>query len=251
MCLLVILNRVVEDAPVVVGANREELYARGGEPPRIMDGPLRVLCGTDPASLGTWLGVNHQGVLAAVTNRAKTSISGQPRSRGLLVRDLLGCPTAAEACQLACRELASGRYAGCNILVADCQRADIIHAGDWLRVRPLTPGVFVLTNRDVNTAGGDPRLAHALGWLENRPYANAGQCLTALKELCAQKGNGQPPMCLHGAERGTVSSTLVVLRRSLERSLFLHAQGPPDRTPFDDYSPLLHQMAPKPRTADS
>ena len=33
MCLLALFYRVVDDAPVVAGANREELYARGGEPP--------------------------------------------------------------------------------------------------------------------------------------------------------------------------------------------------------------------------
>src|SRR5712691_2028599 len=35
MCLLALFFRAVEDAPLVVGANREEMYARPGEPPRI------------------------------------------------------------------------------------------------------------------------------------------------------------------------------------------------------------------------
>ena len=34
MCLLALFFRVVEDAAVVAGANREEHYQRGGEPPR-------------------------------------------------------------------------------------------------------------------------------------------------------------------------------------------------------------------------
>src|SRR5207253_2764050 len=42
MCLLALFYRVVEDAPLVVGANREEAYARGGEPPRILDGVCRA-----------------------------------------------------------------------------------------------------------------------------------------------------------------------------------------------------------------
>ena len=54
MCLLALFFRVVEDAPVVVGANREEIYRRGGEPPRILDGPVRALAGIDPAAGGTW-----------------------------------------------------------------------------------------------------------------------------------------------------------------------------------------------------
>src|SRR5579872_1957695 len=101
MCLLALYFRVVEDAPVVVGANREELYARQGEPPRVVDGPLRAVGGVDPQAGGTWLGVNERGMLVAVTNRPRTVVSPQPRSRGLLVRELLGCTSPGAAVTLA------------------------------------------------------------------------------------------------------------------------------------------------------
>ena len=39
MCLLAVFFRVGEDAPLIVGANREEFYARGGEPPRFSMAP--------------------------------------------------------------------------------------------------------------------------------------------------------------------------------------------------------------------
>lgn len=248
MCLLAIMNRVAEDAPLVVGANREEVFARGGEPPRIMTGPTRVLCGTDPKAGGTWLGVNQHGVLAAITNRIKSSLPVRPRSRGLLVRDLLACASATDALNLACRELSSNQYAGCNVLVADIQRVEVLQAGDWLRVRPLTPGIHVVTNHDVNSAS-DPRTRHALDWLERRPCQTADECLSILQELCGQ--TDQPPICLRGDDRGTVSSTLIALTPNLQRGRFLHAQGPPDRTPFEDLSPLLQQLAPKKTTSEA
>src|SRR5438034_533440 len=97
MCLLALFFRAVEDAPLVVGANREEDYARGGEPPQILDGALRAVGGRDPVAGGTWLAVNERGVLVAVTNRHKSNPPARPRSRGLLVRELLGSATAAEA----------------------------------------------------------------------------------------------------------------------------------------------------------
>src|SRR5262245_10949090 len=133
MCLLVLMYRVVEDAPLVVGANREEFYARGGEPPQRLPGPIPAAGGTDPTAGGTWLGVNARGVLVAVTNRRKSALRGEPRSRGLLVRDLLSCASAAEAREGGQRELESGNYRGCNLLCADAQDAAVIHAGDWLR----------------------------------------------------------------------------------------------------------------------
>lgn len=241
MCLLALFYRVVEDAAIVAGANREEAYARGGEPPQILEGPRRVLAGTDPVGGGTWFGVNDNGVLVAVTNRPKSVLPASPRSRGLLARDLLSCESAGAAAVLAARELGQDRYAGCNVLCADAQGATVLHAGDWLRIRPLPPGLHVLTASDVNDFA-DRRLGHAAWWLQQRTYAAAEQCVQALKELCAQPGNPDPPMCLHGKEGGTVSSTIVALRSSLERSTYLHAQGPPDRTPFADCSPLLRAL---------
>ncbi len=240
MCLLALFYRVVEDAPVVVGANREELYARGGSPPRVLDG--RAVAGVDPAGGGTWLGLNADGVLVAVTNRRKSDVPPRPRSRGLLARDLLACPSAADAADVAARELTSGHYAGCNILCADADSAAVLHAGDWLRVRPLTPGVHVLTNRDVNDAG-DPRLRYALSRLNRANYGCSQQCLTALEELCGQTGGDGPAICLRGEDRGTVSSALIAVRRPLATSVYLHAQGPPDRTAYVDYSGLLHDLA--------
>src|SRR5436305_10671915 len=99
MCLLALFYRVVEDAAVIIGANREEAYARPGEPPQLLDGPTRAVAGVDPVAGGTWLGVNEHGVLVAVTNRAKSDVPLNPRSRGLLARDLLGCRTAVVAAE--------------------------------------------------------------------------------------------------------------------------------------------------------
>jgi uncharacterized protein with NRDE domain len=241
MCLLVLFFRMVEDAPVVVGANREEAYARGGEPPQLLEGPCRAVGGLDPVAQGTWLGVNEHGVLVAVTNRSKSQPPDRPRSRGLLARDLLACVTAAAAADRAARELDHNRYAGCNVLCTDRDRAVVLEAGDWLRVRPLPPGLHVLTAHDVNDAS-DRRTGHALWWLAGRAYDSADHCVAALKELCAQAGDGDPPMCVHGDQGGTVSSSIVVLRPALARATYLHAQGPPDRTPYADYSHLLRQL---------
>jgi uncharacterized protein with NRDE domain len=242
MCLVAIFFRVVEDAPLVVGANREEFYARGGEPPQILAGVCRALAGRDPVAGGTWFGVNERGVLIAVLNRPKTDPPPSPRSRGLLARELLECPSASAAVDRAAQALSNNHYAGCNIVCADTERAVVVHAADWLRVRPLPLGVHVLTASDVND-GSDRRLGHAHWWLLQRPYQTGADCVAALKELCAQRGNGDPAICLRGADRGTVSSSIVALRPELRDSAYLHAQGPPDRTPYQDYSALLRDLA--------
>lgn len=238
MCLLALFFQVVEDAAVVVGANREEYYQRGGEPPRLLQGPLRAVAGIDPVAGGTWLGVNETGVLAAVTNRSKLETPAQPRSRGLLVREMLACPSAAAAIDHAVRALQHGTYAGANFLCADASRAVVVEAGDRLHVRPLPPGIHVLTNSDTNDPN-DPRLQYALDWLKRRPYDSAGDCVRALRELCAQHEPDHPPICFRHRERGTVSSSIIALRREETGSTYLHAQGPPCTTPYADCSHLL------------
>jgi hypothetical protein len=239
MCLVAVFFRVVDDAPVVVGANREEFYARGGEPPQLLPGSCRIIGGRDPTAGGTWLGVNEHGVLIAVTNRFKTKLPSQPRSRGLLARELLECASARQAVEQAVRALDGGPYAGCNFLIADHERAMAVHAGEWLHLSPLPAGIHVLTStRDVDDAA-DPRIEFSLSWLNRRKYASAAECLAALGPLCSY--TGAPPICLHGDTRGTVSSSLIALRHPTGPAVYLHAQGPPDRTEYADYSLLLRQ----------
>ena len=243
MCLLAIFFRAVPDAPLVIGANREEAYGRGGEPPRILPGPMPAIAGRDPVAGGTWLGVNACGVVVAVTNRPIPSAPANARSRGVLARELLDCATAKEAVDLAVQELSKKIYAGCNLFCGDRERAVVIEAAQWLRIRPLPPGLHVLANRDIND-GSDFRVLHALNWLSGQDFSSAATCVQALKTLCSQSGDSaHPPICLHGQDRGTVSSTILAVRQPLSRSLFLHAQGSPDTTQYADLSALFQELA--------
>ncbi len=245
MCLLAILWRVVDDAPLIVAANREEAYARGGSPPQLvgLGGPgdrVPFIAGLDPQAGGTWLGVNAHGLLVAVTNRARTQIPAQPRSRGLLAKDLLQYRCTRDAVAAAVKELDQRRYAGCNLLIADSASAEVIHHGDWLRVNPLPPGVHALTTADLNNQV-DERVAFTLSFLLGRICSTGGEWLAELKGLCGRRAD--PPICLNGERGGTVSSSLIALRRPLRKSTYLHAQGPPDRTPYEDFSPLFQQLS--------
>lgn len=241
MCLLAILHRVCRDAPLVIGANREEYYARGGDPPRRLDG-LDAVAGVDPTHGGTWLGVNAKGVLIAVTNRHKSVLPDSPRSRGLLARELLRHNSAIEAASAAARELDGGPYAGCNFLCADQKAAVVIHAGDWLRVRPLPAGIHVLSNRDLNDPT-DYRVGFAGEWLTRHDLSTSDLAVAAMRRLCRLREPAGGPMCFRHERRGSVSSSILVLRPDLRVSTYLHAQGPPDATPYADVSSLLRDLA--------
>jgi hypothetical protein len=82
--------------------NRDEQRTRpaGSPPVRKRFGPRAAVLPVDPASGGTWLGVNDAGLVLAVLNVNPHGEVGQPaapRSRGEIIPALLGCESPADA----------------------------------------------------------------------------------------------------------------------------------------------------------
>lgn len=248
MCLLAIHFRSFAEAPLAAAANREEFFSRASLPPRLLEASgdaLRVLCGLDALAGGTWLGVNERGVFVAVTNRRKTRLPPAPRSRGQLCLDLLACRSAKEAGRLAVAELSTGRYAGANYVYADADSADVIHAGDRLERIAIAPGFHLIANGNLDDPD-DSRLLLARELFAARPAATAAEFLAAAQQVCghyvADASLGRPSIVLRAADRGTVSSTLVSLAANPQQAIYRYADGPPDRAPFEDYSPVLRSL---------
>jgi hypothetical protein len=78
---------------------------------------------------------------------------------------------------------------------------------------------------------------------EGYRYRASADCVEMLRQTCARNEPGEPALCLRSDERGTTSSSIIALRPAPAKSVYLHAQGPPDQTPYTDYSDLLRQMA--------
>ena len=85
------------------------------------------------------MGVNQFGLLVLVTNRPKVLVPLEPRSRGLLCRDLLDRRNARDAVECAVKELSGGGYAGANYLCADDKYAAVVYAGNRIEVAELDP----------------------------------------------------------------------------------------------------------------
>src|SRR4030095_6177736 len=115
MCLLPVQYKSVPEAPILVAANREEVYDRPSLVPSIQPGKPRVLSGVDTKAGGTWLGVNQLGLFVGAANRPKSFAPAAPTSRGLLCRDLLKCNSARQAIDLAMEELLANKYDGINL----------------------------------------------------------------------------------------------------------------------------------------
>ncbi len=156
MCTLVFLRRPGHHWPLILAANRDEMTDRPWQPPaRHWPDRPQVLAGLDELAGGTWLGLNDDGVVAAVLNR-RGSLGPEDgkRSRGELVLEALD-HAEAEAAAAALLHLDPRAYRTFNLVIADAENCY------WLRNRgddgpgrieidaPL-PGLSMLTAGDLD-----------------------------------------------------------------------------------------------------
>lgn len=257
MCTIAILIEVVDGAPLVLAANRDEMYARPTRPPeRLHTSPL-VAGGVDALSGGTWLALRADGHFAAVTNqRALATPPPGLRSRGLAVIEL----AAARDPDAYAAAIDPAQYASMNLVwrtnTGGVAIAYTRQAERTIELEPLARGIHVLCNDRLGACGfprgerlhrgiaaaldaglGWPALAPRLGALlgdhhrvDPPPDDDARMPPGVARELTAA--------CIHTPFYGTRSSTIAAL--APDRVLaYLHADGPPCTTPFAERRALL------------
>jgi len=245
MCTVILSIAPDDPWPVVFAGNRDEKRGRTAKPPgRWWPDRPDVRAGYDGVAGGSWLGVNDQGVMACVLNRAG-ALGPAPgkRSRGELVLEALDHADAQDAAD-ALADLDAGAYRPFNFVVADSRDAF------WLALRPdadaiaverLPAGLSMITAHDRNSDASirqqrwRPAFAAAprptpddgvAGWDDWTPLLAGGRAADA------------PPKAAMLVDApddfGTVSSALLALPApELERPpAFFFADGPPDHAPF-------------------
>ncbi len=258
MCTIALLIDVVAGAPLVLAANRDELYARPTRPPEVLRpadrATPRIVGGRDVLSGGTWLALRADGRFAAVTNqRVMTPPPTGLVSRGLVVIDVAAAadPDAYVAA------LDPTRYASMNLVWGDASGARIAytrHDAGTVDVVTLGRGIYVLCNDRIG-ADGFPRgerLARALEPLAGKSLDDVIAALPPLLgdhtrvALADTPPSPFPPeiareltaTCIHTPAYGTRSSTIAAFAPGAVLA-YLHADGPPCTTPFRDLRELL------------
>jgi uncharacterized protein with NRDE domain len=245
MCTIAILIGVA-DSPVMIAANRDELYARDTRPPQRL--AAGVIGGLDVQSGGTWLALHRAGRFAAVTNqRALAQPPAGVRSRGLAVTEL----AASEDPDRYVATLDPRAYASMNLVWGDAERVSVAYLRhDGAKDIVVLPrGVHVLCN-DTIGAPGFPRgdrlgrelallLAESIAFadLESRIIGALGDHervpieQVAPSHLPVELGRELTATCIHSSHYGTRSASLIALERG-RVAAYLHADGPPCVTPF-------------------
>ncbi len=241
MCTVVILRRPGHDWPLILGANRDEMRDRPWKPPaRHWPDRRDVVAGLDVLAGGSWMGLNDQGVVAAILNRRGTLGPAEgKRSRGELVLDALDHADAADAAE-AFRDLAGAAYRPFNMVIADDRDAYWLKSlGEGrVQVEALPPGLSMVTAYDRNDTGSAriaanlPRFEAAAPPDPDRDDWKAWEALLASRE-----GDGEARMNVAlPSGFGTSSSSLLALpdrsRESERHAVWRFAAGAPDSHPF-------------------
>lgn len=264
MCTLIALHRCVDRAGLLIAANRDEFYERPASGPALRATPSGpIVAPLDLRAGGTWLGVNAQGVFAALTNRPCTAPDPTRRSRGHVVMEALAAPTAEQAAeQLAA--IPAAVHNPFNVFVADGHRAfALVYGGDRAgELRELAPGAHVVGNADPDDRT-NPKVARVLARAEAAAGFGADAALEALADACREQGCGSPhgalgDTCVHTDGYGTRSSLLLRLARDGARASeepfggddrLLFADGAPCTTSYLDFTPLLRELTQRARYA--
>jgi hypothetical protein len=226
MCTVVILYRPGHEWPLLLAANRDEMSGRPWDSPaRHWPDRPAVRAGRDLLAGGTWMGLNDRGLVAAILNRPGTL---GPRagfaSRGELPLMALDRGTAEEAARWLAA-LDATPYRPFNMVLADREGARWARwDGQGLEVRPVPPGLSMLTAHDLNDSAGSIRMRRYRPLFEAAPVPDPDRGdWKAWRDLLARR-DGDDPAHPRGAlcvvtegGFGTVCSSL----------LGLPAEGPP------------------------
>lgn len=257
MCLLVVAFQLFEDAPLLIGANRDEFLNRPAVSMTVLrpEEP-RVLGGQDQQSGGTWLAINEWGVFAGLTNQPREAgRDPSRRTRGELPLALTQGADAKSGVDEFLAHHRSSDYNGSWLLAGD---RDALFFIDFTGLKeataePLPPGLYVLENRPLGAPS--PKTARVTASLVDLEDADTG--LNAFRRVLADHVEDEPEgptgprssaNCVHLDGYGTRSSCIIRCGAGTGSVPQIWvADGPPCTEPFVDVSELWAAKMPLPR----
>lgn len=254
MCLLIALFQVLPEAPLIIAANRDELYERPAVAMTVLRrSDPRILGGRDLQAGGTWLAVNSRGVVAGLTNQP--SAAGRDpgkRSRGELPLAFAAHDDAATPVPIDPAD-----YNPCWMLVGDRRSLFSVGIGSGAKaeVEQLGPGLHILENAPLRARSAKAVFVERLVQAERaaRPDKSVAGTIDALEAVLRihtpavsqartdETGRTWPPElsapCVHTATYGTRSAMTVCVPAD-GRPVVRVADGRPCDSPFLDVSSL-------------
>lgn len=151
MCLIIVSFKAYPGYPLVLAANRDEMYQRPSRAAHFWPDFPSILAGQDAEHGGSWLGLHKNGRFAAVTNyRDGLKENNAVTSRGLLVSEYLQSQCSPVAF-LEQRIADINNYNGFNLLVGDMNAMYFLSSREQ-NYKQLGAGTYGISNGDLDSA---------------------------------------------------------------------------------------------------
>ena len=216
------LYKLLKDYPVVALHNRYLGLDTEEEPPRSWGSG--VYAPYDVSSNGTWIGINRDGLLLAITNQETQTIAKPGRSRGLLAVDVLReCASSTEARDYLNDGSIRGQYRTGNFVVADSDGAYHVLWDAVTMTREIKPGPYALgvitrypgleiTGRAMEMwHSSESRRLRAYRLLSQFKPSGIDDAVSKLMEVSGDHEYGKTPgsICWHSDKFRQTSSTIM------------------------------------------
>ena len=215
MCLILFAVEPNPEYRLIVAANRDEFYSRVAEPAELWPDESGVLGGRDQGMGGTWLGINHNGRFAAVTNfKEEPPQPLPPLSRGALPLGFLTGKQDPATYSQAVSEQAED-YRGFNLLIAD-QNGVAYYCNRQIKPKVLGPGFYGLSNQALDCNW--PKVTDGRIQLEQLVQQEQSQLPESLFKILMSSGDDREfsNSFIRGEEYGTRAATVVLIKRNSE-----------------------------------
>ena len=226
MCLILFAYETHPLYRLILVANRDEFFERPTTPLDQWRDHPQVFAGRDLKDMGTWMGINRRGSLAAITNyRDPACVLPRAPSRGHLVADFLSGSDSALPYLTRIKTRAKF-YNGFNLLAGDSRGLFYFSNRDQSGVRRLGPGYFALSNHLLNTPWPkvESGLRQLTAVLEEKNQVQTEKLFDLLKDQTAADDEHLPstgiclewerilsPIFIHSPSYGTRSSSLLLV----------------------------------------
>ena len=240
MCSIILIHRVLSEAPLLIGANRDENKDRPAAGPEILKtGARTVLAPKDLEAGGTWLGTNDKGLFVGITNRFAATRHPERRSRGEVPLLALAQENPQQAVQ-AIQDESAQSFNAFHLLLANANDARIIWSdGQVFKEKELDPGVHILTESSFEA--GPPDRSQFLQEYLKTMVASDQVAVSDIQRLLAEKREPSfhgPCVEVPEINYATRSATVYQQRSNGNRE-FHYSAVPPDQKQWSNLSHLI------------
>ena len=226
MCLILFSWQQNPAHPLVLAANRDELYQRPTQQLHHWPTPAGIVAGKDSQAGGTWIGAHQSGRFAALTNvrNQQPAPAGAP-SRGQLIPDFLSSKLSIEAWSDQLLQYAE-QYSGFNLLFGEITSSQLFcYNNQSAKLAELPPGLYGLSNAELDdpwpkvTRGKQllsTQLSKQLTPTPSELWSVLSDDLQPESNLLPDTGIGLPteqllaPITIRSQRYGTCSSTVII-----------------------------------------